>query len=970
MFVRGYITALLGLCFVAPTICFANLVGDRAKTELVSSYGDGRIQSGEELFFSLYIKDHYISEVFAVKSEQGVLLELQSLFSALDFAIAIDDSGQRYTGWYINEAQRFELDITQRKVSVSEKVANLTLRDFSERHDELYVEAVLLADWFGLKLNIDYQDLKILIHSEQPLPVEMRIARQNRHFVTDSSPQTPVLPWKETPYQAWSPPLVDIQSSLVTTNNKENYASISLLGSQDVAFWNANYFLSGRSGELLGESRLNLTREEEEGVYVGSIKATQLEVGDVLETRIGGNYRALYSRGVRVSDRPLYKQIDTQTVRISGAIQVGWDVELYHNGIMIDQRLSVQSGLYIFEPIELYFGSNEFELVMYGPQGQVQQDSRSYYVAGGHLSKGEGYFDSSIVESGKTVLDESTSISGVSGWNILSRYDYGVSDDISIYSGIRLGLEGQDNVYQLSAGLGFDIWNKGILNFDFNRDEQGAQQLLLQGRTQLNQHALSTVVTDSKTGEDANGLYQQHIQELVLRATGNIYNHNHFRLNYQNSMNWRRDSEDTDFLASNVLSMATQLGTLSHQLDYIQSGGQQGHDINGVARWQGRFYGTYSRIGLGYQVHPMSRLTDYQIQLSRVIDEQFDMEFSYTKSLINDGYEVGANLNWHNDKFRLTGQFSYFQNDDFQIGLTSQFSLGYEGYSDEFFITDRRLASSGTVLIKVFLDQNNNAIFDGNDIVLKGVKIKSVQGFAQAFTDDNGAALLGNMPLNRQTDIVLDEDSLPDPFYIAAHDGRSITPRKGFIAYLEYPVVHAGELEGIAFQKELGGHETPLAYAEIELVDKNQRVIATVKSAYDGYYVFSDIRPGNYQARVKQHSENNFIQPEKVEVVLSSQGDVLLEVDLVVEAVEPLNGYVAVGGEFSSLKVLRAYVSILTRKSPQLFSTEPFFVKDKKRKKYLLGYDYSEDAQAAASTCLKFTGSGIKCYTAPMPKPH
>ncbi|AOT09393.1 hypothetical protein S4054249_16730 [Pseudoalteromonas luteoviolacea] len=953
---------------MAPAVCFANAGYDKSQTQPIRSYGDGRIQSGEELFFSLYVKDHYLSEVFAVKSDEGVLLELQSLFSALDFAIVAEESRLRYVGWYIDETQRFELDLKQRRVNVSGQVTTLNTHQVLERNGEVYVEAALLAHWFRLQFNLDYQDLKILLRSEQPLPVEMRIARQSRHFAPSISTQIPVLPWKETPYQAWSPPLIDLQASLVTTNNNEADASISLLGSQDVAFWNANYFISGRSGELISESRLSLTREDVEGVRIGPVEVTQVEVGDVLETRIGGNHRASYSRGFRLSDRPLYKQVDTQTVRISGVIQVGWDVELYHNGIMIDQRLNVQSGVYNFDLVELYFGSNEFELILYGPQGQVLQDNRSYYVAGGSLSKGEGYFDTSIVETGKTLLGNSLNVSEEAGWNLLSRYDYGISDDLSIYSAVRIGLEGQETPYQLSAGLGFDIWNKGIINLDFSRDQKGTQQILLQGRTQFNQHALSAVLTDNITYRDSNELRQQRTQELTLRAAGNILQHNQIRLNYQSTLNWRNDTMNTDFFASNLLSMATPLGTFSHQLDYRRFDGLQGHDVKGVARWQGRVNGTYGRIGLGYQIRPERQLTDYQIQLSRVINHQFDVELDYIKSLVDEGYKLGAGLNWHNDKFRLTGQFNYFQNDDWQIGLTGQISLGYESYSNEFFITDRRLASSGSVLVKVFLDQNNNAILDENDVVLKGVRIKSVQGFAQAFTDENGMALLGNMPLNRQTDILLDEDSLPDPFYISAHDGHSITPRKGFIAYLEYPVVHAGELEGIAFKKEKNGQETPLAYAEIELIDRNNNVISTVKSAYDGYYVFSDIRPGYYEARVKKQSTGHIVQKEKVEVVLSSQGDVLLEVDLVVEATAQLNGFITVGGEFNSLKVLKTYVSILTKKSPQLFPHKPFFVHDKARNKYLLGYHYFEDAQAAANACLKFEQKGIKCYKAPMPK--
>ncbi|MCF6438113.1 hypothetical protein L1077_01535 [Pseudoalteromonas luteoviolacea] len=947
-------------------VTFANQDDSNAHNERVLSYGSNRIQSGEVLFLSLYVDKYYLSEVFAIKSDNGVLLELQSFFSALDFAITSDDDGKRYSGWYIEQAQVFSLNLTTLRVRTGQAEEQLNAQDIMETQGEVYVDATLLAKWFKLHFNINYQDLKLKVFSEQKLPIEMRLARQDRRFAAKSVRQSSVLPWKETPYQVWSPPLFDIQASLNTTNESDTRLSVSMLGSQDLAYWNANYFLSGRNGNLLDEGRVNITREEKEGIALGPLTINKVEAGDILGTRIGGEFVSTHARGLRISDRPLFQEIDTQAVRISGAIQVGWDVELYHNGLMIDQRLSVQSGLYDFEHIELYFGSNEFELIMYGPQGQVLRDSRSYYVAGSRISAGNGYFDASLVDVGKTLLGTGISTDSYTGWNLLSRYDYGVSDALSFYSGTRIALEGQENAYQLNTGLVFDVWKKGIINFDYSHDERGERIYQLQGRTQINQHAISAVVSDKKSRTENENAQYNRVQDLALRVSGRLYQNSDIRLNYQNTLNWRKNLYGSDFIASNLLSVATRFGTLSHQLDYTQPDGEQASNIRGIARWQGRVGSTYGRVGVGYMSQPDSQLTDYHIQLSRVINSQLGMDLDYTKSLLDDNYEIEAGLNWHNDKFRLTGQFSYFQNNDWQFGLTGQFSLGYESYSNEFFISDRRLASSGSVLVKVYLDQNNNAKFDGNDVMLEGVRIKSLQGFAQAFTDSKGTALLGNMPLNRQTDIVLDADSLPDPFYISAHDGRSITPRKGFIAYLEYPVVHAGELEGIAYQKDLEGNEVPLPYAEIELVNEYQQVIDTVKTAYDGYYVFSGIRPGNYETRVKKHTSDQFKQTEKVEVAFSSRGDVLLEVDMMVEHLPNLTGYVAVLGQFDSLTILKAYATIVTKKIPPDLSNQTFFMHDKKRNKYLLGYGYSEQEGQAASACLNLQRTQISCNVEPI----
>ncbi|KZN45665.1 hypothetical protein [Pseudoalteromonas luteoviolacea] len=924
--------------------------------------GGARIAVGEDLLLSLYINEAYIAEVFAIKTEHGAAIELQSLFSSLDFAISAQNTSAstNYVGWFIAPKQSFSLDLEKQRAHVAGRVEHFNNYQWRQLEGETYVDANLLASWFNLKFIINYQDLRVQVLSAKVLPIEQRLARKSRTFSMKNTHPLPILPWQPSPYQKWSAPLLDFQLGVKATDydTKLDYV---VQGSQDIAYWNTHYFVRGSEQDLASQSRLQASRSYSDAVSLGPLEVTQLEFGDIIGTHIGRDYQATHARGARVTNRPVYKEVDSQIVRISGGVQVGWDVELYHNGLMIAQQLNIQSGLYDFDNIELYFGSNAFEILMYGPQGQIAQDVRSYYVTGNAIKAGEHYFDMSIVDTGSTLLNDKLVNLSTSGWNLLSRYDYGLSENVAVYTGVRYGLESQANQYQLSTGVSFDMWNRGLLNVDLSRDEQGNQLTQLQGRTEVNGHSLSMTFNDRNRFLTPQSISKVRSQELYLRASGQFYSYGSLRLNYQNTLNWQRTQQQNRFMATNLLAMATRAGTFSNQLSYFKHDTDDETELFGGLRWQGRLGRAYGRFNIGYQLQPSRKFTDYQIQISQSIQPDLDVELEYTKSLLHDGYELGVGLSWHNDRLRLTGDFSYQQNEEWQLGFATQFSLGYPNTREILLFTDKRLASTGSVAVKVFLDHNNNAVFDKNDEVLQGVRIKSVQSLGQAQTDDNGIALLTNMPLERRTDIRLDIDTLPDPFYIPAHDGRSVTPRRGLITYLEYPVVHAGELEGVTYRKHLDGSSSPLPYATIELVDKDNKVVAQAKSAFDGYYVLSNIRPGLYEARVKQQSDDEFTQRGKVAVQLSNEGDVLLEVDLTVEQLEQRERIIASGGRFNSLPILKTYALMLVKKSPGLFQSKPFYMYDRQREDYLLGFSLYEHVEKAAKACLTFKRKKINC---------
>src|SRR5690606_25451676 len=100
---------------------------------------------------------------------------------------------------------------------------------------------------------------------------------------------------------------------------------------------------------------------------------------------------------------------------------------------------------------------------------------------------------------------------------------------------------------------------------------------------------------------------------------------------------------------------------------------------------------------------------------------------------------------------------------------------------------------------------------------------------------------------------------------------------------VELPVVKAGELEGIVYLQNEYGEEQAAPYIMLNLIDKHDNVVATTRSEYDGFYLFTDVVPGYYRLKVDPSYVDRrglkSVQDKRVE--FSSRGDVIAGVDFV-----------------------------------------------------------------------------------------
>ena len=85
-------------------------------------------------------------------------------------------------------------------------------------------------------------------------------------------------------------------------------------------------------------------------------------------------------RGAVLTNRPVERPDAFDKTDFRGDLPAGWDAELYRNGQLLAFTSPNGDGRYEFLGVPLQYGSNRFEIVLYGPQGQVRREIRQLQV--------------------------------------------------------------------------------------------------------------------------------------------------------------------------------------------------------------------------------------------------------------------------------------------------------------------------------------------------------------------------------------------------------------------------------------------------------------------------------------------------------------------------------------------------------------------------------------------------------------
>ena len=110
-------------------------------------------------------------------------------------------------------------------------------------------------------------------------------------------------------------------------------------------------------------------------------------------------------------------------------------------------------------------------------------------------------------------------------------------------------------------------------------------------------------------------------------------------------------------------------------------------------------------------------------------------------------------------------------------------------------------------------------------------------------TNAEGLALVTGLTVDQPVSLSVDSSSLGDPFWVLQREGAELIPRPGKSTIVNFPVVPTGEVDGTVYLKK-GDSEKEVSNVILQLVNNKGETLQEVKSAFDGFYLFTRVLPG------------------------------------------------------------------------------------------------------------------------------
>ncbi|MEQ8773002.1 MAG: carboxypeptidase regulatory-like domain-containing protein, partial [Erythrobacter sp.] len=749
-------------------------------------------------------------DVRGYRTDRGVCLDLADVIQSLDLPIRLDKKSRRATGWMFAEDQTFTLDRDAGTVQNMNTGRAPIAGDIYDTPEGWCVDTDALSRWFGIAFKPDLYNALIRLETDRDLPFMQAIERRSRAARLERrSKQTFDLskfPSADMEYKPWRTPSLDVVAQGEVTSGEagresvggrvELYAAGEALG--------ASYFARFATDTQMNPQTLRLRayRNDPTGGLLGPLEATQVAVGDVetIAGRLTGQTQV--GRGAFVSNRPIGRNNRFSATTLRGTLPAGWDAELYRNGQLIAFQDDRGDGRYEFVEIELFYGRNDLEVVLYGPQGQVRREKTSVPVGFNQIEPGQTYYWAGVLQTQRDLVQ-------LNRQNVFlpQKWRWGV--------GVERGLDQRTSVAFGMQSLFFDGARRTYAEGALMRT-LGAMQLELAAAHEFGAGAVA----------EANALGR--IGSINFGVNGLVSFGNFTSEFAESDVDWRAGfTFDTSLSLGKVslpiqgdvqhaqLSDGAQLNeatlTTSVTAGRVAISAQLSHrdrtaGVIAPARTDTRLrLLANTRLGRfrlrGNAVWalqgPRTGLERANVRVDANLDDRSDMQGQVEYVGQADEFRFTAAYTRRFDKLLLRGDAFVTTRGGVGAGVQVAFSLGPDPVSGGVRVSQAKLARSGQADVTVFRDDDGNGRRDPGEAALKDVLVEAGQRSTDAWTGENGRTIVDELRPFRPVLVGVDESTLGDPFLAPAVKGIVITPRPGVMAEIAIPISPSGEVEGL-----------------------------------------------------------------------------------------------------------------------------------------------------------------------------
>jgi len=805
------------------------------------------------LFLQMRIKSHRLAlDVRGYQTDRGVCLDLADVIQTLDLPVRIDKKSRRATGWLFAEDQEITIDREANTVQNVNTGEVPLAKDIYDTPEGWCVDTDALSRWFGVTFKPDLFNAAVRIESETDLPFMQAIERRKRAErirPRNVSFDLSQYPSSKMEYRSWRTPSVDVvvdaeaRTSTGVGGRVEFLAAGEALGASYTARIGTDNQFKPRT------LRVRAYRSNEEGGLLGPLDATDVAVGDVetVPGRLVGQTGV--GRGAFITNRPLGQTSRFATTVLRGTLPSGWDAELYRNGQLIAFQQSRPDGRYEFLDVDLFFGRNDFEIVLYGPQGQIRRERSSLPVGMNQIEPGETQYWAGILQENRDLIQlRSVGEQTEQNWRWGGGLERGLSKRTSIGFGVHNLVRNEDRYTYAEAALTHAL--------PFAQLELAAAHEFGGGLV-TNLNTLGRV-GDVNFGTNARvffGNFRGEFGENEFKYTGGVNFSTSLRMGrlslpMQAAFNHakRRNGESVNTLSA-VTSVTAGRLAVSAQLFHEKDSGRPANDRTELnllvnRRWRDvRLRGNVNFRLAGQDKGFDTATVRLETDLGERGTLQGDLE--YTADI--DEFRLNAGYTHRFKELSLRGDAFVTSRGAVGLGIQAAFSLGPDP-TGGIRVSGNKLARNGQAAVTVFRDDNANNRRDPGEQLLENVLVEAGLRSTDAVTGSNGTAMVDELRPFRPVLVGIDESSLEDPFLAPASKGIVITPRPGVVAEIELAISPTGEVEGSLLST--AGVEQP--GVRLELIDTRGAIAAETVSEFDGFFLFQRVPYGQYRLRVSK----------------------------------------------------------------------------------------------------------------------
>ncbi len=824
----------------------------------------------DALLFDVRLGQYRLGDgVRGYETPTGPCVDLADTIMALDLPIRLDKKLRRATGWAFNENRTILIDReagTEQIVNTIGKTASGAVYDTPEGW---CVTTKALSSWLGITLTADQGNALLVITSDTKLPVEMameRQARASRVAVTQSF-DLKSLPHTSAPFRGVRMPSVDAVVNFGGLRDRSGKKSGQLSASYEL-------YAAGEVGPIAYNARLSSNRHgapenlrvqayrtDPEGQLLGPLKATTVAVGDVAGSTTALVAQSGAGRGAMVTNRPIEHRDSFDRTDFRGELPSGWDAELYRNGQLLAFAANRADGRYEFLDVPLLYGQNRFEVVLYGPQGQVRREQKTVPVGLDSIPPRKTFYWAGINEEGRDLIglgaathfgrqgwrgsfglergfDAKTSFAGYLHSLVLEdreRRNYG---ELAVRRAVGPTLVELSGAYSNSGGTAFRAQILGELSGTyFSAESINARggfrsDRILNGVTGLHTLSVDQSIHLGRT------LVPVHVDtRYATRASGD-------------------SSIDATARASFGFGRMSLTGALDWRSDRRRNGPSGPDDITASLLANARIGKIRFRGETRYRISPRPGLDSSTLIAEwsaggEGADRSNDWraEIGYDRPLKRG--RIGLGYIRRFEKVALTASVEAATDGSLAAGLNLAFSLGPDPRGNGGIrLTSERLATQGQVAALVWRDLNGDGIRQPEEPLEKDVQLSAGRVPVRTVTDQYGQVVIDGLEPFQPILIGVDGSSLPDPLVQPATQGMVVTPRPGVAVSIRLPLVSAGEVDGTLVRGGGGAIEG----VDLELIDVEGRVAGRTRSEFDGFFLFEGIPYGRYSVRVAKLS--------------------------------------------------------------------------------------------------------------------